>query len=171
MEELFDKFERKFPGFRNQIIGASAEEIIELQDLVARPLPADYLSFLQLAGNETGELFKGQGLSRLDSDTTESYPLLFDFTIDTVKKHYRKITGRLKRKENLSHQNRFNKDFLCIGTQHHSEDGGYYYLDFRQPSEPPVVNIDVYDEITVLAFSFREFLLLFGFQGRFKYLI
>ncbi len=171
MEELFERIEQKFPGFKNQIKGASTEEIRELQDLVARPLPADYLSFLQLAGNETGELFKGQGLAWSDPETSETYPLLFDFTINAVKKHYRKITGKLRRKERLPHQNRFNTDFLCIGTQHHSEDGGYYYLDFRQSSEPPVVNIDAYDEITVLAATFREFILLFGFQGRFKHLI
>ncbi len=163
--ELLEFFTARRPGFAEGLAGATEAEVRELQTLVGRPLPDDYVVFLRAAGRNTSNLFKGEGQAHLSPASSIRFPLQYDFTIDAALKHYRWLRGKLKRKPELASQNRFHSSMIRIGTQTHSEDGGSYYLDCRA-DPPPVVKIDEYNEVTLLAPSFKEFLVKYAFLGK-----
>lgn len=164
IRDIISHFSGKKP-FSGRGRGASAEEIGTLERAAQIPLPADYRVFLELFGKDTGGLFPAEGVAYgrdAKGNSTESrYPLRYGFTIDEIMPLYRG-NRRRRRLEKLK------KGMLLIGVQHHSEDGGCYYIDCGSAGNP-VVNVDAYGDVTEISPSFKDFLLDYGFlkKGRF----
>ncbi len=168
MAELLDYYRDRRPGFAEAAQGASDERIEALQSAIPQSLPDDYAAFLGVAGVHNGGIFDAEGKAWSSPTEFSTHALHYDFTIDVLESRYcrpPKRKSKSRKKPRKTRQNRSGFSFVLIGTQSHSEDGGAFYLDFRQEGEPPVVNIDEYDEVTPLAPSFKDFLFENAFSG------
>lgn len=168
MKELLDSCKAKRPDFAGNIKGASDEEINELEGLVGKKLDEDYKIFLKYLGNGSGEMFTGQVKVSKDKASYTMEEVKYDFTVETVMKHYRWLTGKKKRgNKKIELQNRFSQSFVFIGTQKYSQDHGSYYLDYRAAGKPAVVNIDEFNEVFPLAASLKDFVLTYAFEHKY----
>jgi hypothetical protein len=165
IEELLAYFLRRRPGFAEPAKGASEEEIRELERLAGRPLPADYVAFLRVAGRDCGDMFKGDATAYASDGSFSRHPHRYDFRLETAVKERRRLQARLAKNPRRAAKDRFNPGFVLIGTQSHCQDCGSTYLDLRDPAASPVVVLEEGENPRVVAASFREFLFRFAFSG------
>lgn len=142
VDEIFRKFERR----AGAVVGASQQEIDELERLVGRPLPAQYRTYLLRAGRSHGNLRFIQTHKTIEP------------TIDAAIAHHRpRKRGRRKAPD---------PGLIFFGDGGSCQDCGPAFLAVAPPAkmpkltidpdDPPVVGLDD-DRPVLLANRFTEY--------------